>query len=213
MYMKKILVAAGINRTIEAPALPRELSSEFLRKSIHMMVALVPTFANINIYITLALLAAGSIVYAYAETLRISGRQVFLVSRVTAAAAREQDQGRFVLGPLTLAFGAMLSLLLYPEPAAAIAIYALAFGDGISSIVGKLIGKVRIPFSGGKTFAGSTACFLAVLASTYAVTADVRISVIIAFGATFLESLPAGDMDNILLPVGTGLLAAALLGP
>jgi hypothetical protein len=74
----------------------------------------------------------------------------------------------------------MLSLLLYPEPAAAIAIYALAFGDGISSVVGKLIGKIRIPFSGGKTLAGSTACFLAVLASTYAVTADARISVIIA---------------------------------
>jgi dolichol kinase len=37
----------------------------------------------------------------------------------------------------------MLSLLLYPDPAASIAIYALAFGDGLASLVGKLVGRIR----------------------------------------------------------------------
>ena len=58
-----------------------------------------------------------------------------VVSGLTVAAARPGDAG-FVLGPATLGLGAMLALLLYPLPASAIAIYALAFGDAAASVVG-----------------------------------------------------------------------------
>jgi dolichol kinase len=33
----------------------------------------------------------------------------------------------------------------------------------------------------------------------------------VALGATAIEALPMKDLDNILLPVGTGFLAAELL--
>jgi hypothetical protein len=34
---------------------------------------------------------------------------------------------------------------------------------------------------------------------------------VIAVAATFLEALPTDDMDNIILPVGVGMIATLLL--
>lgn len=167
--------------------------------------------ADINVAATMALLGAGTIVYAYAERLRTTGYTVAFISLVTVAAARSRDKGKFVLGPVTLALGAMLSLLLYPEPAAFIAIYALAFGDSLSSIIGKLVGTVKIPFTGGKTYAGSAACFVVVFIVVYSFSGEIVPSLAVAAGATILEAIPSKDLDNIILPIGTGFLASQLV--
>jgi len=89
-------------------------------------------------------------IYTYAETLRMQGVSVGLISRITEAASRRRDKGSFSYGPVTLGLGAMLALMLYPEPAAAIAIYALAFGDGFSSLFGKIFGRGRDPLHRGE---------------------------------------------------------------
>ncbi len=189
-----------------------ELQKELFRKSIHVLIALVPLLASINIGVTLALLGSGTLVYTYTEMLRLSGRRVVLISRITMLAMRDRDQGHFVLGPVTLGIGAMIALLLYPEPAASIAIYSLAFGDSIASIVGKLLGRVRIPLAGGKTLAGSIACFFVVYFITNRITGNPIDSVLIALIATLLELFGSRDLDNIVLPMGTGF-AASLLVP
>jgi len=189
----------------------RELQVELIRKTIHLMIAVVPFFAALNVSFTMSLLGAGTIMYTYSELRRLSGRPVLIVSRITLLASRPRDAGGIVMGPITLAMGAMLALLLYPGPAATIAIYALAFGDGLSSLVGKMYGRVRIPLTGGKTYVGSLTCFLAVLAASYGVTGDAQASVMIALAATLLEALPVKDLDNILLPVGTGFAAQQII--
>ena len=189
----------------------QEIRVELFRKTIHILVAIVPFLAAINTGFTLALLGAGTIVYTVAEMLRNRGRSVFLISKITEMASREQDRGKFVLGPITLGIGAMLALLLYPEPAATIAIFALAFGDGLSSLVGKMFGTVRIPFTGGKTIVGSATCFLAVFLATSRFSGSIAVALVIAFSATALEALPSRDLDNVILPVGTGLVASQLI--
>lgn len=189
-----------------------EIRTELIRKSIHLLIGLVPTLAAWNLGFTVMLLGSGIIVYAYGEFLRLRGFEVVLVSRLTAMAARKRDMGKFVLGPVTLGLGAMLALLLYPEPAASIAIYALAFGDGLSSLVGKTFGSIRLPLTGGKSLEGSLTCFLAVLSASYALTGDAARSAMVALAATVVEAVPSKDLDNILLPVGTGLVAAMLFG-
>ncbi len=192
--------------------IPSELRTEFVRKTIHLLIALTPGLALLTgISFTLAVLASGTLLYAYAELLRLSGRQVAIISYVTSIAARDRDRGHFVLGPVTLGVGAMLALMLYPEPAAFIAIYALAFGDGLSSVVGKLVGGPRIPFTRGKTIAGSTTCFLSVYFVVLAMTGSPRDAAMIAAGATLLEMIPSRDLDNLLLPIGVGLLANQIL--
>ena len=188
-----------------------QIQIELIRKSLHLLISLVPLLAAMNKELTMLLLASGTLFYAFAEQLRLAGSPVFIISSLTVSASRYRDRGRFVLGPVTLGLGAMLALLLYPEPAAAIAIYALAFGDGVASLMGKLIGGFRIPFTGGKTIAGSLSCFLAVLWVTFRVTGNAQTSFIIALTATLLEAFPSGDLDNLFLPVGTGMVATYLL--
>jgi dolichol kinase len=122
-------------------------------------------------------------------------------------AARVRDQGRFVLGPVTLGLGALLALLLYPSPAASIAIYALAFGDGFASLVGKIFGRIRPAFMLGKSVEGSAACFIAVLIAAYSVSRNIGLAVLAAITATIVEALPLEDYDNIAIPITVGFAA------
>jgi dolichol kinase len=160
---------------------------------------------------TLGLLAAGIIVYTYAEWKRSQGETVPIISRITRYASRDRDRGHFVLGPVTLALGAMIALMLYPEPAASLAIYSLAFGDGVASLVGKLFGRIRIPASGGKTVEGSAACFSAVFVASFLIIGSIPAAMLLGLGATLLEAAPTEDLDNLVLPTGVGFLAMLIL--
>jgi len=188
-----------------------ELRTELVRKSIHLLIGLVPTLAAWNFGVTVALLASGILIYSYSELMRLKGYEIAIISRVTAMAARRRDSGKFVYGPVTLAIGALLALAFYPEPAASIGIYALAFGDGLSSLVGKAFGSVRLPFTGGKSLEGSLTCFTAVMCSAFALTGDASRSAAIALIAALTEAAPTKDLDNILLPFIVGLAAMIIL--
>ncbi len=195
---------------LDCSASLKEIQTEIVRKSIHMMVAFVPLLARYNITLTFSALVAGLLLYSYSEFMRMRGVELVFISRITSAASRSRDKG-FVFGPVTLAIGTMMALMLYPEPAAAVAIYALAFGDGFSSLFGKLFGRVTIPFTGGKSYAGSCACLVSVFLTTLAVSGSVRVAVIIAVSTTLIEVLPSGDLDNMLIPVGTGFVATLIM--
>lgn len=182
------------------------LKTEIIRKSIHFLIALSPSIAAINRPFTVLFLMAGTLGYTLMENLRLSGVRVPVISSLTDMASRPRDMGRFVMGPVTLGLGALLALLLYPSPVAAIAIYALAFGDGFASLVGKFFGKWRPAFLYGKSIEGSLACFAVVLFSAYAVSGSLRIAFIAAFTATVVEALPLEDYDNLVLPVTVGLV-------
>ncbi|MDR1419912.1 MAG: phosphatidate cytidylyltransferase [Treponema sp.] len=181
-----------------------ELKTEIIRKSIHFLIALSPSMAAVNRPVTVLFLAAGTLGYACMEYLRLAGMKVPLVSSLTGMASRTRDMGHFVMGPVTLGLGAMLALLLYPSPAASIAIYALAFGDGFASLVGKFFGRLRPAFLCGKSVEGSLACFTAVFVSAYRAVPDYRTAFVAALTAASVEALPLEDYDNIALPVTVG---------
>lgn len=190
-----------------ASAAPAGLDRELMRKAIHLLIALAPPLASVHPHLAMGLLMAGTLFYTVAEAMRLTGVRVAVVSGLTAAAARPGDAG-FVLGPVTLGLGAMLALLLYPLPASAIAIYALAFGDAAASVVGMACaGRRRPPH--GKTAAGSAACFAAVFLVTVTLTADARLSAAAAAAAMTIEALSGRDLDNLLLPVGVGMVVQA----
>ena len=192
-------------------SLPQELHTEIVRKSIHMLIALVPGLATLfGVQFTLALLSAGTLFYTYCEMLRMQGRNVVLVSRLTSVASRRRESGRLTLGPITLGLGAMIALLLYPDPAASIAIYALAFGDGLASLFGKFFGRMVVPGTGGKTVEGSVACFAAVFLVAHALTGRSMEAGVVAAAAALFELMPSSDLDNLILPTGTGLVAVLL---
>ncbi|MDR1318477.1 MAG: phosphatidate cytidylyltransferase [Treponema sp.] len=161
--------------------------------------------ASVNRPFTVLLLMIGILGYTYMETLRLSGIRIPLISSLTAMASRPRDMGHFVMGPVTLGLGALLALLLYPSPAASIAIYALAFGDSFASLVGKIFGRIRPSFLCGKSLEGSLACFTAVFISAWQVSRSFHISLIAAFTAAAAEALPLEDYDNLAIPMSVGL--------
>jgi dolichol kinase len=183
-----------------------EVKSEIIRKSIHFLIALSPLMASYNKPFAVFFLLFGTLGYILMEYLRISGVYIPVVSSVTDMASRPRDAGRFIMGPVTLGFGALLALLLFPSYIAAIAIYAVAFGDGIASLIGRFLGKFRPAFLFGKSIEGSTACFFMVFISAYLVCSDFRISFIAAFAATAVEALPLKDYDNLVIPVFVGFV-------
>lgn len=157
--------------------------------------------------------------YSAAEILRLNGKEVFLISAITEAAARKRDENKFVLGPVTLVLGIILSAILWEKLPAAIGIYALAFGDGLASLAGKLFGRIQIPFTEGKTVAGSLTCFSAIFISCYLAcffmfqgqTDITKVSLIIAGAGMLIEILPLKDFDNLFIPILLGGLAQYLL--
>lgn len=194
----------------------RILIKEFIRKSIHLCSALLPFMLSKSHDVVVGLLIFALVFYCVAEFLRLKGVNVFLVSVVTEAAARKRDENKFVLGPVTLVIGILGAIFLWQPLAAAIGIYALAFGDGLASLSGKLFGRVKIPLTDGKSAAGSLTCFAAIFISTYlalyfapqAGVQDITLLALkIATVGMLIEVLPLKDLDNIVIPVVLGGLA------
>lgn len=206
--MERILALTG---RLYNSRLSSQFRTEVVRKAIHLLIALVPMLAAISVSFTMGLLGAGTLFYIFAEKARREGLSIIFISELTVIASRDQDRDRFVLGPVTLGIGAMLALLLYPGEASVIAIYALAFGDSAASLVGKTVGGIRIPFTKAKTLAGSIACFVTVLALAYRLTGRLSIALVIAAASALFEAMPATDMDNIIIPIGTGFVASRIL--
>jgi dolichol kinase len=194
-------------------ALPdlRDIKTELIRKSIHFLIAASPGMAALNRPLAIAFLGAGVLVYTAFESLRLFGVKVPLVSGITAAASRPRDEGHFVLGPVSLGLGALLAILFFPPLAAAVAVYALAFGDGFASIVGKLFGRNRPAFLYGKSIEGSLACFTAVYIAAWRASSDFGIALFAALAASVTEALPLEDLDNLAIPLAVGFVVTALL--
>jgi dolichol kinase len=190
----------SMNRVIAS-----ELKTEVIRKTIHMLIALVPGIAAINRTAAIAFLVIGTSSYILMEYLRLCGIKTPIISSLTSMASRPKDIGQFVMGPVTMGLGALLALVLFAPSIAAIAIYALAFGDSASALAGKLFGKRRPALLFGKSIEGSVVCFAAVFWSAQAVSGSMYIALAAAFSATAAEALPLGDYDNLAIPVTVGL--------
>jgi dolichol kinase len=195
--------------TLSARDRRARLKTELLRKGIHLLIAFTPALADVDRPLALILLCAGIFVYLAGEIVRMRGHTIPLLTRITAFASRPREAGKLVLGPLTLALGAILSLLIFPAITADnrvyhVAIYALAFGDGLSGLIGRPFGRFRPAFLFGKSVEGSVVCWIAVFTSTCAVTGQVRASLITALATMLVEALPLRNIDNIIIPLTAG---------
>lgn len=187
------------------------LFKELFRKSIHICSSLVPLFLKYAYWPVIGLLCLALVLYCISEFLRLKGYTIPVVSKITEIAARKRDENKFVLGPVTLVIGILIAALALPLEFATVGIFALAFGDGLASLVGKMIGKITIPGAHGKTVAGSFACFLAVYIATFCYTGWCSASLIIATCAMFIEVLPLADFDNVIIPISIGYVYLCLV--
>lgn len=213
MRIDQAMPSSSTERKLKHPFVSpmEEIRIELTRKSLHLLIAFEAILLDISIYLAIGSLIAGMIVYGTSEFLRHRGIQVPVIGPLTARAARMRDGNRFVIGPITLALGALEALILFDSLPAKIAIFALAFGDSFSSLIGKTFGRIPMPLSGGKSVEGSIFCFLAVLVSSYSLCGKLFPSVAIALATAFVEFWPTKDWDNLIIPLAAGLVASLLL--
>ncbi len=189
-----------------------DIWKEIFRKSIHICGAALPFFMGRFYWIVIAALFLSILLYSVSELMRLSGHEIPIVSSITAVAARKRDENRFVFGPVTLASGILLAALLWDRLPASIGIYALAFGDGLASLAGKLFGRMQLPLTQGKTAAGSLACFLAIFIACYLASKESCLALIVASVGMFIELLPLKDYDNVVIPIVLGGISQLYLG-
>lgn len=184
---------------------------ELFRKIIHLCTAFIPLLLSHFYWPVEILLILAALGFTLSEVLRLNGINVPVVSEITSVAARKRDEGKFVLGPVTLVIGIVITSLLFDKTSYTIGILALAFGDGLASLSGKLFGRLHIPFTEGKTVAGSLSCFIAIFCCSYSISNNAFISLVLAITGMAIEVFPLKDFDNILIPVILGFISHILL--
>jgi phytol kinase len=182
------------------------IKKEIFRKTIHMSAAFIPYFYFFSKSFVLYGLLIMTLLYFVSELLRFKNIRIPFISNITELASRSRDQGKIVFGPITLSIGIFLSLIFFDYRTAIISIFALAFGDGVASLFGKIIGGTKIPFTFGKTLSGSMGCFLVLIIVFISCGLNFYQAISIAFISSVIEVFPTGDIDNLLIPVFTGII-------
>ena len=201
------MLADFSNAPFRTKSIKEELKAELARKGIHVLIAVVPGLASLSLSNTALLLMVGTLFYTLAESMRFLGFSLPMISPLTEAVLRKREQGHFALAPVTLGLGALLALLLFPAPVAAAAIYALAFGDSASSLVGKSLGRMRPAFLKGKSLEGSLACVITSFFAAFFVFREWKTALAVGLASLLIDALPLREYDNLFLPLAAGLAA------
>jgi len=189
----------------------KTLKKEFFRKIIHMFSSFTPFLYFFSRSLVLVGLLIVTLIYFLSEVLRSKNIRIPIISKITEIASRSRDEGKLVLGPITLSIGIFLTFTLFDYRTATLAIFAVSFGDGVASLFGKIIGGIKIPFTFGKTISGSMGCFI-VLCSVYSLCGlDISQALLISTAGAVIEAFPTGDFDNLILPISTGLIIQNLI--
>lgn len=132
------------------------------------------------------------------------------------AMSRSGEPREILKGPLIYGLVFVLLTILFwkDSPVGIIALMILCGGDGMADLVGKRYGKIRLPWSKNKSFAGTAAVFISgfilsiIILGVYSL-ADAEFEpltvhllpiAVISLVSAFVESLPFPDIDNLTVP-------------
>ena len=131
------------------------------------------------------------------------------------AMTRTGDRREILRGPLFYGVVFVICTLLFwrESPVGIMALMLMCGGDGLADVIGRRWGRVKLPFSDRKSWAGSAAMFLGGLAFALGFVAlfnwlgvlapplEMRrtslVIALIALVVTIIEALPFRDIDNI----------------
>jgi dolichol kinase/phosphoserine phosphatase len=187
-----------------------EWLQEVRRKVVHVWAGAVPFVAEVAFLPTVIFLALLTGLYTLSEVGRLNGRPLPLLGNVTAACIRREERRGLVTGPITMALGVIMSLLLFPGNVALVVIWILAFADTAATLVGKTWKGRPLPYNRSKSVAGSLTFLLVAFFCTLFYFPPLS-ALFVAMVSCLLESLPLKD-DNISLPLGSGAVLMLLAG-
>ena len=180
-----------------------QIRNKLFRKSIHLLGFLVPIISiTLGVVVAVAFVISLSALYSISEYSRVRGRSVPIITTITNMAIRvdKENQTRFIVAPLFLAAGILSTLLIFPAPINYAAIAVVTLGDGSASIVGRMYGKNKIPFSNGKTVEGTAAGIICAFIGALLFVSP-TIAITAALIGMIVEFLPLRINDNISVPL------------
>ncbi|MEW6604300.1 MAG: phosphatidate cytidylyltransferase, partial [Thermoproteota archaeon] len=98
----------------------------------------------------------------------------------------------------------LASLLIFPAPFNYAAIAVVTLGDGFASIAGRLYGRNKIPYTGGKTVEGSAVGLVCAFAGAAIFVSPTTALIAATIGMT-VELLQLRITDNLTVPLLSGL--------
>ena len=180
---------------------------EISRKAIHIFNIIIPFF---HIYIfknkidMIMFLSAMVIFCFFIEIFRSQNSFIlkFFEKYLFFMMRSFEKQGRLT-GSTWVFVGALITIILVPQPFSLLALFFLAFGDTLAALVGMKFPFIKI---GNKTLSGSLACFIMCLFVGLILNFEISSDIIFigAFTATIAELISIKINDNITIPVLSG---------
>ena len=180
---------------------------EISRKAIHIFNIIIPLF---HIYILkdkidMIIFLSAMIIFCF--FIEIFRRQNSFISKFFEKylffMMRSFEKQGSLTGSTWVFVGALITIILVPQPFSLLALFFLAFGDTLAALVG-----MRFPFIkiGNKTLSGSLACFIMCLSVGLILDFEISSEIILigAFTATIVELISIKINDNISIPVLSG---------
>ena len=180
---------------------------EISRKAIHVFNILIPI---LHIYffknkIDMIIFLSAMVIFCF--FIEIFRNQNSFISKFFAKylsfMMRNFEKRGSLTGSTWVFVGALITIILVPQPFSLLALFFLAFGDTLAALVG-----MKFPFMkiGNKTLSGSLACFIMCLFIGILLDFEISLEIIFigAFTATIAELISIKINDNISIPVFPG---------
>ena len=180
---------------------------EIFRKVIHIFNIIIPLF-HIYIFknkIDMIIFLSAMVIFCF--FIEIFRNQNLLISKIFEKylffMMRSFEKQGSLTGSTWVFVGALITIILVPQPFSLLALFFLAFGDTLAALVG-----IKFPFIkiGNKTLSGAFACFIMCFSVGLILDFGIGLDIILigAFTATISELISIKINDNILIPVLSG---------
>jgi len=134
-------------------------------------------------------------------------------SKIGSSIIRSHEHAGDFTGASYILTAFCLTIALFFKPIAITAMVFIIVGDTFAALIGRRYGKHK--FFRNKSIEGSFACLLSTIAVALFVSnllfLELKVGLIGAFIATFVEALPLGIDDNVTVPLLSGLVMAIMI--
>ena len=184
--------------------------AELSRKALHLASAALPISWSAGWISTPAvrvLLVASCVVALAVEYARRRSPRMQRGFETMFGVMLRPHERTALTGASWLLLGMLGSVMLFPQQAALVALWAVAVGDGLASVVGRLTARA----SGTKTWSGTIACLVGTAAGAWwLAAATVTHALLIGLAAAAAERPRLALDDNLRVAAAAGLAAWGL---
>jgi len=181
-------------------------SDEIQRKAIHLTSVYIPIgYYFLSKNTVLQILIPLLIFCAFADIIRITNKPIGRFYQKWVGHMFREHENRHLSGATFLFLGAVLTILLFDKLITITVLSFLIVSDAFASLFGQRWGKRKI--LNNKTLEGSLAFFVTSLVIIYLIPElDPVAGITGALAATIFELLPLKIDDNLIIPLGSGVV-------